>query len=171
MKRPGPAIIGTRPRENQSPIGVHTMQQDDPPTWRDIHSPAPHRATNGTPRDDERRQGMSGTSPELARPSSEELPSLGPPAMGAAGVDRPGVRKDLASRSLLRALHDLTPELTAAELRICLLSERMLSNKEIAEALDISVRTVETHRTRIRRKLRLPPHQNLNTYLLGLDRD
>lgn len=60
------------------------------------------------------------------------------------------------------------PDLTEAEFRICVLLRLNLSNKEIAELLDISDRTVDTHRTRIRRKLDLSGKDNLITTLSAL---
>jgi DNA-binding CsgD family transcriptional regulator len=43
-----------------------------------------------------------------------------------------------------------------------------LSNKEIGALLNISDRTVDTHRTSIRKKLGLERAQNLTAFLVGL---
>jgi len=46
-----------------------------------------------------------------------------------------------------------TPQLTAREHEVLLLLAKGLSNKMVAQALEISVRTAETHRLSLRRKL------------------
>lgn len=55
----------------------------------------------------------------------------------------------------LQCLAQRCPSLTSAELRICSLLRMNLSNKEIAGLLNISGRTLDTHRGRIRKKLGL----------------
>ncbi|MDB5033676.1 MAG: Response regulator containing a CheY-like receiver domain and a domain [Chlorobi bacterium] len=62
-------------------------------------------------------------------------------------------------------LHDLYPALRPAELKICALLKINLSSKEIATMLNISFRTVELHRTNIRKKLALPNTANLSLFL------
>ena len=47
------------------------------------------------------------------------------------------------------------PEITESELRICNLIKMSFSTREIADILSITVRGVEQHRYRIRRKLNL----------------
>lgn len=68
----------------------------------------------------------------------------------------------------LSNLTERYPDLTAAELRICLLLHMGRSNKEIAELLNISGRTVDTHRAHIRKKLGLRSTQNLVTSFVHL---
>ncbi|MES2766278.1 MAG: tetratricopeptide repeat protein [Bacteroidota bacterium] len=57
------------------------------------------------------------------------------------------------------------PDLTPMEVRICIITRASLPNKEIAELLSISSRTVETHRSNIRKKLDLDRTSNLTSYL------
>lgn len=54
--------------------------------------------------------------------------------------------------------------LTPRELEICLLIHRGLSSKEIAHKMGITVRSVETHRRNIRRRLRLQG-ENLTVHM------
>lgn len=68
----------------------------------------------------------------------------------------------------IRNLTQECPSLTSAELRTCSLLRIGLSNKEIAELLNISPRTVDTHRNHIRRKLGLPKKASLEEYLAGV---
>ncbi|MDP4199448.1 MAG: LuxR C-terminal-related transcriptional regulator [Bacteroidota bacterium] len=63
------------------------------------------------------------------------------------------------------ALSKQCPELTTAERRVCILMRLGLNSKEIAGALFSSVRTVETHRLRIRRKLKIPEAITLPRFL------
>ncbi|QPH53822.1 response regulator transcription factor [Pontivivens ytuae] len=65
----------------------------------------------------------------------------------------------------------LTPEgerevLTSREQMVLLRLARGLSNKEVARDLDISVRTVETHRKNIKRKLNIDTTAGLTRYVL-----
>ena len=53
------------------------------------------------------------------------------------------------------------PELTPAELRVCTLLRLSMSNREIATLLNLSRRTVESHRLGIRRKLGLAGQDDL----------
>lgn len=61
----------------------------------------------------------------------------------------------------IKALKHQYPTLTPTEYRICLLLRIKLSNKEIGSLLNISYRTVNTHRTSIRKKMRLKKKENL----------
>lgn len=61
-------------------------------------------------------------------------------------------------------LNELTrkfPGLTPAELRICSMLRMDLANRHIADLLNVSGRTVDTHRGRIRKKLGLKPDEDL----------
>ncbi len=60
------------------------------------------------------------------------------------------------------------PALTPTELKVCSLIKIGLSSKEIANLLFITHRTVELHRTRIRKKLVLEHSTNLTSYLSSL---
>ena len=57
------------------------------------------------------------------------------------------------------------PELTPKDLKICAYIKMNLSTKEIAPLLNISVRGVETHRYRLKRKLNLDNDISLGLYL------
>lgn len=58
--------------------------------------------------------------------------------------------------------------LTPSEVRICSLLRMNLSNKEVGGLLNISDRTVDTHRTSIRRKMGLKKKENLVAFLAAL---
>ncbi|WP_422107645.1 LuxR C-terminal-related transcriptional regulator [Winogradskyella sp.] len=60
------------------------------------------------------------------------------------------------------------PKLTPKDLKICAYIKMSLSNKEIAPLMNISVRGVETHRYRLKRKLDLENHISLTDYLLDI---
>jgi DNA-binding CsgD family transcriptional regulator len=60
------------------------------------------------------------------------------------------------------------PTLTRRELQICSLIHLGFSTKEIAERIHTSIRNVEHHRYRIRKKLHLPSSVNLGTLLTAL---
>ncbi|MGE3800956.1 MAG: LuxR C-terminal-related transcriptional regulator [Candidatus Kapaibacterium sp.] len=53
------------------------------------------------------------------------------------------------------------PTLTPAEIRVCSLLRINMSNKEIASLLNLSDRTIDTHRTSIRKKIGLKRSDNL----------
>lgn len=57
------------------------------------------------------------------------------------------------------------PKLTARDLKLCAYLKMNLSSKEIAPLMAISIRGVEIHRYRLRKKLNLDSTQNLNNYL------
>ena len=54
-------------------------------------------------------------------------------------------------------LAKMYPDLSPTELKICALTKVHLSTKEIAAILQTSIRTVEAHRYRLRKKLDIPP--------------
>jgi tetratricopeptide (TPR) repeat protein/DNA-binding CsgD family transcriptional regulator len=58
------------------------------------------------------------------------------------------------------------PELTPTELKICALMKLGLGSKEMAALLSVSLRSIETYRLRIRRKLKLEGEENLMVFLL-----
>lgn len=59
-------------------------------------------------------------------------------------------------------------ELTATEVRICILIRLNLSSKQIAETLSLSPLTIKTHRANIRRKLGLEDQNNLTSFLMAI---
>jgi tetratricopeptide (TPR) repeat protein len=59
----------------------------------------------------------------------------------------------------------IEPNLTPSELRMCAYIKMNLSTKEIANLLNISDRSIQTNRYRLKKKLKLDPQQNLITYI------
>lgn len=59
--------------------------------------------------------------------------------------------------------------LTMAEYRICQLIKINLKNKEIGDVLGLSIRTVETHRLNIRKKMRLKKGENLSLIINNME--
>ena len=72
---------------------------------------------------------------------------------------------DHVSREFATRLSEKHPGLSVTELKVCSLASINLSSKEIAGLLNTSVRTVETHRYRIRRKLGLSGDTSFMTFL------
>ncbi len=59
--------------------------------------------------------------------------------------------------------------LTTREILICKMIYNKLTSKEMAEVLNNSARTIETHRLRIRKKLALESDTDLMSFFIGLD--
>lgn len=74
---------------------------------------------------------------------------------------------DKVHSDFLVVLKNRYPDLTASELRLCAYLRMNLSNKEIAQLTNISVRGVEIGRYRLRKKLGLAKETNLFEFLLG----
>ncbi|MDE7120441.1 MAG: LuxR C-terminal-related transcriptional regulator, partial [Muribaculaceae bacterium] len=72
---------------------------------------------------------------------------------------------DLAYDNFTQKLLQAHPELTESDLRICCYLRMGLSSKEIAPLLNISYRSVEMSRYRLRKKMRLTRDVNLTEYL------
>ncbi|MEL4307508.1 helix-turn-helix and ligand-binding sensor domain-containing protein [Joostella sp. CR20] len=71
--------------------------------------------------------------------------------------------------SFFKDLLKLHPEkLTSKDLKLCAYLKMNLSTKEIAPLMSISVRGVEIHRYRLRKKLGLSSEQNINEYLMNI---
>ena len=66
----------------------------------------------------------------------------------------------------LKAKHD---NLTPKDLKICAYIKMNLSNKEIAPLLNVSIRGLETHRYRLKKKLDLENEISLSDYLINLE--
>ena len=62
---------------------------------------------------------------------------------------------------------DASPNLISSELEICALLKLNLSTKEIAEATNATVRSVENKKYRIRRKLDIPSETDINLYIIN----
>lgn len=60
------------------------------------------------------------------------------------------------------------PMLTPQEMKLCALLKVGLGSKEIAKVLSVTLRSVETYRLHIRRKIKLPASINLTTFIAGL---
>ncbi len=68
---------------------------------------------------------------------------------------------------MLRLSRDF-PALTSAERRVCALIRVNTTTKDLSRMLNVSPRTIQAYRYRIRKKLKLPPEADLNAYILGL---
>lgn len=80
-----------------------------------------------------------------------------------------GLRKEIEAEHLRMRLESLTPR----EREVLLLVADGLTNREIGDRLDISPRTVETHRERVMGKLRIRTVAGLTRFVVqhGLDQD
>ena len=68
-----------------------------------------------------------------------------------------------------KCLKSKHPNLTPKDLRICAYINMNLSNKEIAPLLNVSIRGLETHRYRLKKKLDLENDISISDYLLNLE--
>lgn len=66
-------------------------------------------------------------------------------------------------------LASLIPEITMKESEICMLIRCGFSTYQIAKFMDISTRTVETHRLNIRRKASLQAHDTIDGFLFSIE--
>jgi len=73
-----------------------------------------------------------------------------------------------AHEQFMKSLTDNFDDLTPSDLRLCAFLRMNLSSKEIAPLLGISVRGVENHRYRLRKKLNLEADDNLTDYIIRL---
>lgn len=73
-----------------------------------------------------------------------------------------------ADKGFFKKVKELHPELTSNDLRLCVYLRLNLSSKEIAPLLNISPRSVEIKRYRLRKKINLPRENNLNEYFISL---
>jgi AraC family chitin signaling transcriptional activator len=73
-----------------------------------------------------------------------------------------------ADKDFFKKVKELHIALTANDLRLCAYLRLNLSSKEIAPLLNISVRSVEIKRYRLRKKIGLAREINLNDYFLNL---
>lgn len=67
-----------------------------------------------------------------------------------------------------KQLKTLYPHLTANDLKLCACLKLNLDSKSIAALMNISVRAVENSRYRLRKKINIPPNENLNDFFLKL---
>lgn len=73
-----------------------------------------------------------------------------------------------ADKDFLKKIKGIHPALTPNDLRLCAYLRLNLSSKEIAPLLNISVRSVEIKRYRLRKKMELPHELSLVEYILSL---
>jgi len=75
---------------------------------------------------------------------------------------------DLVYENYLKRLGDLYPELNISDKKLCAYLKMDLSSKDIAPLLNMSVRSVETNRYRLRKKMDLERDVNLGEFLQKL---
>ena len=73
---------------------------------------------------------------------------------------------DSVDKDFLKRVKQVHSSLTPNDLRLCAYLRMNLSSKEIAPLLNISVRSVEIKRYRLRKKMDLPHEQGLVEYIL-----
>lgn len=73
-----------------------------------------------------------------------------------------------ADKDFLKKIKSHHQELTPNDLRLCAYLRLNLTSKEIAPLLNISVRSVEVKRYRLRKKMALPHENSLTDYILNL---
>ena len=73
-----------------------------------------------------------------------------------------------ADKKFLRKIKTKHPGLTPNDLRLCAYLRLNLSSKEIAPLLNISPRSVEVKRYRLRKKMQLDHDINLTNYIIDL---
>ena len=72
-----------------------------------------------------------------------------------------------AHEEFIMKLKTAYPKLTPSDLRLCAYLRMNLSSKEIAPLLGISVRGLENHRYRLRKKMGLDVDANLNEVMMS----
>jgi DNA-binding CsgD family transcriptional regulator/cell division protein FtsL len=73
-----------------------------------------------------------------------------------------------ADKGFIDKLKSQHPNLTPNDLRFCVYLRMNLSSKEMAPLMNISVKSVETRRYRLRKRMNLPHEVSLVNYILGL---
>ena len=73
-----------------------------------------------------------------------------------------------ADKDFLKKIKNIHPALTSNDLRLCAYLRLNLSSKEIAPLLNISPRSVEVKRYRLRKKMNLPHEASLSDYILEI---
>jgi DNA-binding CsgD family transcriptional regulator len=73
-----------------------------------------------------------------------------------------------ADRKFLKNLKKAHPNLSPNDIKLCAYLRLNLSSKEIAPLLNISARSIEIKRYRLRKKMNLSPDDNLVNYVLTL---
>lgn len=70
---------------------------------------------------------------------------------------------------LLEKLKSMYPGISKTDMKICVYTKLNLSTKEIADIMNISVRSVEMARYRLRKRLNLPPGQDISQMLKEIE--
>lgn len=73
-----------------------------------------------------------------------------------------------ADKDFFKKIKELHPSLTSGDLRLCVYLRLNLSSKEIAPLLNISPRSVEIKRYRLRKKLELSREASLTSYIVEI---
>ncbi len=73
-----------------------------------------------------------------------------------------------ADKDFLKKIKTIHPSLTPNDLRLCAYLRLNLSSKEVAPLLNISIRSVEVKRYRLRKKMNLSHETSLTNYILEL---
>ena len=73
-----------------------------------------------------------------------------------------------ADKDYFKKVKKIHPQLTSKDLQLCVYLRLNLSSKEIAQLFNISPRSVEIKRYRLRKKLNLSSEINLNDYFINL---
>ena len=73
---------------------------------------------------------------------------------------------DQAHSNFFKRIKQQYPDLTQADLKLCAYLRLNLTSKEIAPLLNISIRSVEVRRYRLRKRLNLDREENLVEFLL-----
>ena len=76
--------------------------------------------------------------------------------------------KELDAIEFLKLVKEKHSSLTPNDLKLCAYLRLNLSSKEIAPLLNISPRSVEVKRYRLRKKMDFPPKTNLTNYILDI---
>ncbi|MEO5563251.1 MAG: triple tyrosine motif-containing protein, partial [Chitinophagaceae bacterium] len=77
------------------------------------------------------------------------------------------VHFDKVHSDFLVSIKTAYPNLTPAELKLCAYLRLSLSSKEIAQIMNITIKSVELGRHRLRKKLKIAPEVNLFNFLLN----
>lgn len=75
---------------------------------------------------------------------------------------------ELINQSFYMKLHEILPEITNTEEKLCALIRLKLSSKQIALTLNITPQSVDVYKNRLRKKFNLNKHVNLNDFLNSL---
>lgn len=73
-----------------------------------------------------------------------------------------------ADKDFFKKVKKIHPKLTSNDLRLCMYLRMNLSSKEIAPLLNITPRSIEIKRYRLRKKINLERNINLNDYFINL---